>query len=429
MDKNQHSMNRRQFLGRALLTGTALAGGASLLSGCGAQGNASSTQASAAGGTPSGGEGGPIRIGFIPLTDCASVVMAHELGLYKKHGVDVQVIKQKNWPGTRDNLLSDDIQLAHCLFGMPFSVYTGVSGPDVKGKKLMIPMVLNTNGQAITMKNSFAEQAGYKNLDGVKEAVKELGTQPTFAMTYPGGTHDLWLRYWAAACGLDATKTSRDIAFKVIPPPQMVANMKVNNCDAFCVGEPWNGVAARDNIGFTHIASQDIWKDHPEKALVCNEKFATERRDDLRKVMMAVLEASIWLDNMSNRAKAAKVIGGESYVTAPADVIDARLMGQYDLGAGLGKHVYKDDYMLFHKRGEVNMPRKAHGIWFMSQYVRFGYLPQAPDYKAIADELIMDDLYNEVASDMKIAAPGDDMKPFIISLDKKNFDPNKPIVV
>ena len=164
---NEKNLNRRQFLSRALLGSAALTGGGSLLAGCG--GGASSDN-NAASGTSNGAvsntaanttsnsasSGGPIRIGFIPLTDCASVVMAQELGFYKKHGVDVQVVKQKNWAGTRDNLMQDDIQLAHCLFGMPFSVYTGVSGPDLKGKKLFIAMNLNTNGQAITLKKEMA---------------------------------------------------------------------------------------------------------------------------------------------------------------------------------------------------------------------------------------------------------------------------------
>ena len=428
-ETNETKMNRRQFLGRAVIGSAAIATGGSLLAGCG--GGASNTSNSATNTattntTSSGSSSAPIRIGFIPLTDCASVVMAHELDLYKKYGVNVEVVKQKNWAGTRDNLLQDDIQLAHCLFGMPFSVYTGVSGPDVKGQKLFIAMNLNTNGQAITLKKDMAKQAGYGNLGGVKSAIAALGKQPSFAMTYPGGTHDMWLRYWAAACGLDAKKTSKDILFKVIPPPQMVANMKVDNMDGFCVGEPWNGVAVKQGIGYTHIATQDIWRDHPEKALVGNEKFVNERRDDLRKVMMAIMEASVWLDKMSNRAQAAKTIGGDSYVTAPADVIDARLMGKYDLGGGLGQKVFKDDYMMFSKGGEVNMPRRAHATWFMAQYVRFGYLPTAPDYKAISSELILSDLYGEVAQEMKMKTPTDDMKPFTLKLDKKTFDPSKP---
>lgn len=363
-----------------------------------------------------------IRIGFIPLTDCASVVMADKLGLYKKYGLNVEVSKEASWANVRDKLLTGELNAAHCLFGMPFSVYTGVGG--AAGKELKIAMMLNSNGQAITLEKSFAESAGYGKIAGVKTAVDALRAQktPTFAMTFPGGTHDLWLRYWLGAAKVDQAS----VKIVTIPPPQMVANMKVGNMDGFCVGEPWNGVAVKQEIGFTHIATQDIWKDHPEKALVTNADFADKRRDDLKLLMQAILEASIWLDQLANRPEAAKVIGDAAYVNAPSDVIDARLAGKYNLGAGLGEKTYADDYMLFHKGGTVNFPRKAYGIWFMSQYVRFGYLKEAPDYTAIADKLILQDLYKEVAATLKIAIPEDDMKPFTLKLDNVTFDPADP---
>jgi nitrate/nitrite transport system substrate-binding protein len=241
-------------------------------------------------------------------------------------------------------------------------------------------------------------------------------------MTFPGGTHDIWLRYWLAAANV-SQKTSKIIT---IPPPQMVANMKVGNMDGFCVGEPWNGVAVKQNIGFTEISTQDIWEHHPEKALVVNKKFSETRKEDLKKVMKAVLEACKWLDNRANRKKAAEVIGKTPYVNAPADVIEARLMGDYNLGCDQGTEIYTNNYMLFHRNGETNFPRKSHAIWFMTQFVRFDYLQEAPDYAAIADKLIMQDLYKEVATSMGIKIPADDMKPFIIKLDKVTFDPNKP---
>ncbi len=368
------------------------------------------------------GSGDLIKIGFIPLTDCASVVMADKLGLYKKYGLNVEISKEASWANVRDKLLTGELSAAHCLFGMPFSVYTGVGG--VAGKELKIAMMINSNGQAITLEKSFVESAGYAKINGVSKAVDTLRAQktPTFAMTFPGGTHDLWLRYWLGASKVDQSS----VKIVTIPPPQMVANMKVGNMDGFCVGEPWNGVAVKQGIGFTHIATQDIWKDHPEKALVANADFADKRRDDLKLVMQAILEASIWLDSLSNRPEAAKVIGDTAYVNAPSDVIDARLAGKYDLGAGLGEKTYTDDYMLFHKGGVVNAPRKSHGIWFMSQYVRFGYLKEAPDYKAVADKLIMSDLYKEVAETLKIAVPDDDMKPFTLKLDNVTFDPADP---
>jgi nitrate/nitrite transport system substrate-binding protein len=145
------------------------------------------------------------------------------------------------------------------------------------------------------MKNSFAKQAGYKDLQVLKKR-QSSGTQPDFRHDLSGGTHDIWLRYWAAACGLDATKTSRISHFKVIPPPQMVANMKVNNCDAFCVGEPWNGVAVKaDTSASRTLLRQTSGKIIRKKPWSATRKFATERRDDLRKVMMAYWKpASGW---------------------------------------------------------------------------------------------------------------------------------------
>ncbi|WP_254161887.1 CmpA/NrtA family ABC transporter substrate-binding protein [Chryseosolibacter histidini] len=363
----------------------------------------------------------PIRLGYIPLTDCAPLVMAKELGLFEKYGVDVEVIKEASWANVRDKLLTGELDGAHCLFSMPFSVYTGVGGKE--GSEMKIALVLNNNGQAITLSKDFCGKVGFKQTPKVAPVVAaklKAEKEVTFAMTFPGGTHDIWLRYWLAAAGVNQ-KTSKIIT---IPPPQMVANMKVGNMDGYCVGEPWNGVAVKQDIGFTEISTQDIWKHHPEKALVVNKKFSEARREELKQVMKAVLEACKWLDNRANRKKASGVVG--KYINAPADVIEARLMGDYNLGCNQGTEIYTDDYMLFHRGGETNFPRRSHAIWFMSQYVRFDYLKEAPDYKAVADKIIMQDLYKEVAASMKIKVPDDDMKPFVLDLDKVKFDPNNP---
>ncbi len=411
-------MTRREFLKKASVAGAAaLVLPGALLAACSGGGN--NKPAASSGNMPKV-SGNKIKIGFIPLTDCASVVMAKELGLFEKYGVDVDVTKEASWAAVRDKLLSGDLNAAHCLFGMPFSVYTGVGGKA--GSELPIAMMLSANGQAITLSNDF-KNAGFRDLKAAKAAIekKMAERETTFAMTFPGGTHDLWLRYWLGAAGIDQTK----VKIITIPPPQMVANMKVGNMDGYSVGEPWNGVGVRENIGFTHISSQDIWKDHPEKALVLNKAWSASK-DEVKAVMKAVLEASQWLDNLDNRKEAAKVIGHQAYVNAPAETIENRLLGKYDLGADLGEHVYTDDYMLFHKGGSVNFPRKAHAMFFMSQYVRFGYLSQHPEYDKIADKLIMKNLYSEVACEMKISIPDDDMKPFQLKLDGAAFDPSDP---
>jgi nitrate/nitrite transport system substrate-binding protein len=365
----------------------------------------------------------PIKLGFIPLTDCSPIVMAKELGLFAKYGVEVIVTKETSWANVRDKILTGELDGAHCLYSMPFSVYTGVGGKA--GSEMKVAMMLSVNGQAITLSKDFCGKVKFRDMKSVAPVVAaklKAEKEVTFAMTFPGGTHDLWLRNWMAIAGV-SQQTSKIIT---IPPPQMVANMKVGNMDGYCVGEPWGGVAVKQGIGFTQIASQDIWKDHPEKALVVNKEFSEKRREDLKKVMKAVMEACIWLDNPANRKKAAGVIGKAPYVNAPADVIEARLMGNYDLGCGQGMQIYAKDYMLFHKGGTVNYPRKSYAIWAMAQYVRFGMVKDVPNYKAIADKLVMQDLYKEVATEMKIAIPTDDMKPFSLTMDKTIFDPLNP---
>lgn len=413
-------LQRRQFL-KALAASAGVMAVPCLLAACAPGAADPGAGESSPGATAGSGE--PIKLGFIALTDCASIVMAWELGLFKKYGLNVEVVKQASWASTRDNLLTNEIQGAHCLFGMPFSVYTGVGGQA--GKELLIAMMLNNNGQAITLSaEHFAGKVGFADVRQVKSAVDALRTEkePTFAMTFPGGTHDMWLRYWLAAAGVD----QKTVKIITVPPPQMVANMKVNNMDGYSVGEPWNGVGAKEGMGFTAITSQDIWKHHPEKALVVNPEFATKRREDLKLLMRAIFEASIYIDDPKNIAAVAKVIGRQSYVNASAEVIDARLAGQYDLGGGLGRKTYAEDTMHFYRDGLVNAPKRSYGAWFMAQYVRFGYLKELPDLKAVTDRLILSDLYKEVTRELGVPVPDDDWAPFTVNLDSARFDPADP---
>jgi nitrate/nitrite transport system substrate-binding protein len=362
-----------------------------------------------------------IKLGFIPLTDCAPLVIAKEMGFFAKYGVDVQLSKEASWAVVRDKILNGELDGAHCLFSMPFSVYTGIGGKA--GSEMRIAMTLNNNGQAITLSKDFCGIVGFKDLKKVAGAIKEIKARKevTFAMTFPGGTHDIWLRNWLAAAGVNA----KSVGIITIPPPQMVANMKVDNMEGFCVGEPWNGVAAAQNIGFTHIASQDIWKNHPEKALVVNKAFADGDKEDLKNVMKAIIEACKWLDVMGNRKKAALFLSRPNYVNAPVQVIEARLMGSNDLGCDLGVQKYKDDYMLFYNNGAVNTPKVSYGIWFMAQYMRFGMISSPPNYKEISQKIIMSDLYAEVAKSMGVPVQ-EDMKPFKTNLETITFDPNNP---
>jgi len=404
-------VDRRSFLRAGALTlgATALPG---LAAACGGGSSDAST------GGSGGGGGRKVKLGFIALTDCASIVMAQELGYFAERDLDVEVVKQESWPVTRDNLLRGEIDGAHCLFGMPFSVATGI-GAEQPSRDLKIAMVLSNNGQAITLGNDLAD-AGYGDLDAAAEALAAAGT-PQLAMTFPGGTHDVWLRYWLLATG---TKFA-DVDIQAVPPPQMVQNMTVGNIKGYCVGEPWNAVAVAQDIGFTHLTTQDIWEHHPEKALVVGKRLTGET-DVLKDVMGAVLQASAWLDEPANRSEAADTLGVEKYVNAPADAIRGRLTGTYELGADLGEATYEGDQMQFSRGGLTNLPRRAHGLWFLAQYQRFGYLDEAPPYQELVDELLLTDLYAEVAEAEGVTVPDDDMSPFEVRLDGTTFDPAHP---
>lgn len=355
-----------------------------------------------------------VKLGFIALTDCAPLIVAKELGFFAERSLDVELIKQASWPVTRDNLLNGEIDGAHALFSLPLSVATGVAG-KAGTMDLKIAMVLNQNGQAITLKKDFAA-AGYADLAAAKSLLDKQS--PKLAMTFPGGTHDTWLRYWLKATGADLSR----IQISALPPPTMVANMTANNMEGYCVGEPWNAVAVQNGVGFTHIATQDIWQHHPEKALVVGTRL-TNDKDILHDLMAAVLTAQKWLDNLANRPKLAELLAPTNYVNTPAKNIEGRLLGAYDLGAGLGTKTFTGDQMAFFRDGQVPLPRRSHVYWFLAQYQRFGILKEEPPYARLADELILHDDYAKVAAAEKVAVPDDDMTPFSVKLDNVMFDP------
>ncbi|HET8578105.1 MAG TPA: CmpA/NrtA family ABC transporter substrate-binding protein [Methylomirabilota bacterium] len=366
-----------------------------------------------------GPESTKVRIGIIALTDCSSIVMAHELGLFKKHGIESTISKEASWAVIRDRLSLGENQATHMLYGTPYASTMGLQGSPVK--PMIIPFCLNRNGQAITLTKALLDK-GAKMPQQIKPLALEAkakGTPMTFAMTYPPGTHAMWMRYWLASGGINPDK---DISLITIPPPQMVANMKVGKMDGFCVGEPWNARAIADGIGFTTITTQQMWKDHPEKVLVFTEEFAVRNPKTVKAVMKAVLEASQWIDKLENRARTAEVVSQPQYINTTKEVILGRMLGDYDYGDGRKE---KDKhYMTFFER-QTNFPLKSHGVWWLSQFRRWGMVKEAPDYKSLVDRVHRPDLFREVAKEMGIETPREDMKKETL-FDGVTFDPADP---
>ena len=216
-------------------------------------------------------------------------------------------------------------------------------------------LTLNQNGQAITLSKKLADQGAVDGASLAKLMAKEkrpTGQEYTFAQTFPTGTHAMWLYYWMAAHGINPMNDAKVIT---VPPPQMVANMRVGNTDGFCVGEPWNHRAIIDGIGVTAITTQDIWKDHPEKVLGTTAEFTKKYPNTARAVTAAILEAGKWIDaSLSNKNKMVETITDKSYVNTSVDAINQRILGRYQ--NGMGKTWDDPNYMKFSGDGAVNFP-------------------------------------------------------------------------
>jgi nitrate/nitrite transport system substrate-binding protein len=343
-----------------------------------------------------------VTVGIIPLTDCSSVVMAAVKGFDKKYGIKINVSKEASWAAVRDKLVNGELQASHVLYGLIYGVHMGIGGPK---KDMAVLMALNNNGQAITLSNALKDKGA---VDGasLQKVVAKKEKEYTFAQTFPTGTHAMWLYYWLATYGIDPF---RDVKNIVVPPPQMVANMRVGNMDGFCVGEPWGQRAIIDKIGFTAVTTQDIWTDHPEKVLGCTADFVKKYPNTARAMMCAILEASMWIDaSAANRSATADVVSAKSYINTDADVIRSRMIGQYE--NGLGKSWSEKNYMKFYNDGAVNYPYLSDGMWFLTQHKRWGLLKEDPDYMAVAKQINQTELYKQVASIVKAPVPKSDFR-------------------
>jgi nitrate/nitrite transport system substrate-binding protein len=343
-----------------------------------------------------------VKIGFIPLTDCASVVMASVLGFDKKYGVKIIPSKEASWAGVRDKMVNGELDMAHVLYGLVYGVHLGVSGPK---KDMAVLMTINNNGQGLSLSKQLADK-GAVDLNSLVKLMKKDPREYTFAHTFPTGTHAMWLYYWLASGGVNPI---HDVKCIVVPPPQMVANMRVGNMDGFCVGEPWNHRAIMDGVGISAATSQDVWKDHPEKVLGTTADFVKKYPNTCRAVMMAVLEASRWIDaSLSNKMKMAEVVAQKAYINTSVDVINQRILGRYQ--NGLGKTWDDPNHMKFYNDGLVNFPYLSDGMWFLTQHKRWGLLKQHPDYLAVAKQINQIDLYKQAASALNVPVPKDVMR-------------------
>jgi len=365
------------------------------------------------------------RLGYIALTDSAPLIVAKEKGLFAKHGVpDVEVLKQASWGGTRDNIVlgggSGGIDGAHILTPMPYLIHTGRVVQNSQPVPMAILARLNTNGQAISVSKALMPVGAKLDASPLKAAFAAKGNNKV-AMTFRGGTHDLWLRYWLAAGGIDPDK---DVETIVVPPPQMVANMKVGTMDAFCVGEPWNDQLVNQSMGYTACVTGEIWKDHPEKSFALRADFVAANPRATAAMTAAVIEAQLWCDLPANKAELSTILGKRAWFNVPPADILPRSLGNIDYGDG--RKVEKSPLLMKFFADHASYPFRSHELWFLTEDQRWGILPPDLDTKSLIGAVNREDIWRAAAGMVGAAMPAGTSRGKETFFDGKVFDPDAP---
>ena len=359
-----------------------------------------------------------VNLGFMALTDAASLIVAATQGFAQPYGLTLNLQRQSSWSSVRDKLVEGQLDAAHGLYGLIYAVHLGIGGSAPKDMAVL--MGLAQNGQSISLSRELMA-TGVTDPEALGNCVRQSGAKLTLAQTFPTGTHALWLYYWLAAYGIHPLA---DVRTLVVPPSQMVAHLRARRIDGFCAGEPWGAQAIEEDMGFTIATSQSIWADHPEKVLGCTREFVDQYPNTARALVMAILEASRFIDeSQENRRSTAQLIAGRDYVDAPVAAIEPRFLGQYEDGLG---HAWLDKHPLrFFGNGEVNMPYHSDGLWFMTQLRRWGLLREDPDYLGVAQTVQQTSLYRDAASALSIPVPDSPMRSAIL-MDGSRWDGNDP---
>ena len=372
------------------------------------------------------------KLGYIALTDFSPLAIAVEKGFFAKHGMTgVEVLKQASWGATRDNLeLGSDhggIDGAHILTPMPYAMSLGLITKGNVKVPMNILCRLNINGQAISVKKDLLSAKVTTDASPLKDvaaAMKAKRKALTFAMTFPTGTHNYWIRYWLASAGIDPDV---DVATLVVPPPQMVANMRVGTMDAFCVGEPWNQQLINQKLGYTACATQDIWKDHPEKSFAMRADWVAKNPNAAKALLEAIMEAQMWCDKPENRKELAEIVSKKNWINCAVGDLLPRLQGDLDYGDG---RVVKDPvHNMRYWDHNASFPYKSHDKWFLAETRRWGFLPNGVDYDKVVNKVNRSDMWREAAKDLGVAAaeiPATDSRGVETFFDGVKFDPADP---
>jgi bicarbonate transport system substrate-binding protein len=437
---NFSNFSRRRFL----LTAGASAAGSILLKGC--LGNppgfeSTSTNAQTTPAAPidpaQAPESPKVQLGYLPIVEAAPLIIAKEKGFFAKYGMtEVNLAKQASWGSMRDNTeigsQGGGVDGGQYQMPMPHLISEGLI---TKGNQ-KIPMYnlaqLITQGNGIAIASKHKGQGLGPKIDTGKAVFDKLNsakTPFTAAYTFPAVNQDFWIRYWLAASGIDPDK---DVKLLTVPAAQTVANMKTGTMDAFSTGDPWPYRIVTDKIGFLATLTAEIWKNHPEEYFAMRADWADKNPKATKAILKGIMEAQQWLDNFDNRKEAAEILAGRNYFNLPPNVLIDPFMGKYDMGDGrviddkkMAAYYWKDE------KGSVSYPYKSHDLWFITESIRWGFLPKETlaNAKTIVDKVNREDIWKEAAKEAGIPEadiPTSTSRGVEEFFDGVKFDPEKP---
>jgi nitrate/nitrite transport system substrate-binding protein len=350
-------------------------------------------------------QGGPIekkdlKVGFIPITCATPIIMAHPMGFYTKHGLNVEVIKTAGWAVIRDKTINKEYDAAHMLSPMPLAITLGAGSNPIP---YTAPAIENINGQAITLAMKHKDRRDPKDWKGMK-----------FAVPFDYSMHNYLLRYYVAEHGIDP---DADIQIRAVPPPEMVANLRADNIDGFLAPDPVNQRAVYDGVGFIHMLSKEMWDGHPCCAFAASKEFVTQTPNTYAALLKAIIDATAFAAKPENRKQIAEAIAPANYLNQPVTVVEQVLTGTF--ADGLGNVKTDANRISFDP-----FPWQSFAIWIMTQMKRWGQIKGNVDYTTVAQQVFLATDTSRLMKEVGLTPPAATSKTF--SVMGKRFDPSKP---
>jgi nitrate/nitrite transport system substrate-binding protein len=341
-----------------------------------------------------------LAVGFIPITCATPIIMAHPMGFYSKHGLDVEVIKTAGWAVVRDKTLNKEYDAAHMLSPMPLAITLGAGSNPIP---YTMPAVENINGQAITLAVKHKDRRDPKSWKSFR-----------FGVPFDYSMHNYLLRYYLAEHGIDP---DQDVQIRSVPPPEMVANLRADNLDGFLAPDPVNQRAVYDGVGFIHILSKDIWDRHPCCAFAASQEFVTQMPNTYAALLKSIIDATAFATKAENRKQIAEAIAPANYLNQPVTVVEQVLTGTFADGLGnIQKVPDRIDFDPF--------PWESFAVWIMTQMKRWGQIKGEIDYDQVAKQVFLATDTTKLMKEVGLTPPEATSKTFVVM--GKKIDPAKP---